>query len=183
MTLLRALQRTCELLESSEDSAWTPKSASQIRSELLEIVAAIQCGADYDKSKLQFLFLPTGAVQEISLANGWGEEMLKLADVVDRHVAGSMHEQDIKSSSPPPRVQSRSLLIASTLCWLWGIFIGLGGLTVLVVDVVSRDMPTAEVVLGLVFLLLATAYCVAGFLVRRERAAGGWIAILTATLL
>ena len=85
MALLRALKRTCELLESSVDSDWTPWTAAEIRSDLVEIIEAVQSGASYDKSKLQLLFLPTGPVQETSMANGWSDEMLELAQIIDQH--------------------------------------------------------------------------------------------------
>jgi len=31
-------------------------------------------------------FAPTSTIQEIAMANGWHDEYLRLAEVVDRHV-------------------------------------------------------------------------------------------------
>lgn len=85
MTLIQALQRTCELLESSKDSTWSPESASEIHAQVVQFIDAIQVESDYDKSNLRFLFLPTGPVQDTAIDNGWGEEMLELAAVVDEY--------------------------------------------------------------------------------------------------
>ena len=85
MTLVQALQRTCALLESADDSAWSSESASEIRAQVVQVIDAIQAGAYYDKSNLRFLFLPTGPVQDTAIDNGWGKEMLELAAVVDEY--------------------------------------------------------------------------------------------------
>jgi hypothetical protein len=37
-----------------------------------------------NKRHLGFLFAPTGAVQETAIENGWGEEFLRISDVVDQ---------------------------------------------------------------------------------------------------
>lgn len=84
--IIQVLRRTGELLATSGDSDWTPSTAAETGAELTTIVAAIEAGREVDRDGLRMLFLPTGAVQEISMANGWAEEMQRLADVVDRYV-------------------------------------------------------------------------------------------------
>ena len=85
--LAEALRRTCELLASSQDSDWTPWSAAEIRAELNDMLVALERGCSPDKGRLRLLFTVTGPVQETSMASGWSEEMLRLAEVVDRYTA------------------------------------------------------------------------------------------------
>jgi len=84
--VLQALRRTGDLLAASRDSDWTPSTGAETAAELATIVTAIEAGRGVDRSSLRLLFLPTGPVQEISLVNGWADEMQRLADVVDRYV-------------------------------------------------------------------------------------------------
>lgn len=84
--IIQALRRTGDLLAASKDSVWAPSSAAEIGAELATITSAIEAGREVDRDGLRMLFLPTGAVQDISITNGWGEEMLRLAEVVDRYV-------------------------------------------------------------------------------------------------
>ena len=37
-----------------------------------------------DVNLLDRLFAPTGAIQEISIENGWGTEFLRISEVVDQ---------------------------------------------------------------------------------------------------
>ena len=85
MEISEALRRTCELLASSKDSDWTPWSAAEIRAELTQMLVALEEGGSPDKNRLRLLFVVTGPVQETSMASGWSEEMLHLAEVVDRY--------------------------------------------------------------------------------------------------
>jgi hypothetical protein len=86
MTIEQALRRTADLLADARDSGWTPWSAAEIRSELLEMLAMRARGEEIDENRLRLLFLPTGPVQETSMANGWSEEMLRIAEAVDRYL-------------------------------------------------------------------------------------------------
>jgi hypothetical protein len=85
MELAEALRRTCDLLAHSEDSDWTPWSAAEIREELALALASVEAGRAPDKSRLRLLFVAAGPVQETSMANGWSDEMRRLAEVVDRY--------------------------------------------------------------------------------------------------
>lgn len=78
-----ALRRTCTLLSSSRDSLWTPWSAAEVRASLEGALARLARGEAVDAAELRVLFAPTGPVQELSLANGWAEEMLVLGRTVD----------------------------------------------------------------------------------------------------
>ena len=84
-------------------------------------------------------------------------------------------------SSPPPRPQG--LLIASTLCWLWGVLMAFSGVALLIPAIAMRGIGSGPALFALGFCILAIAYCVAGYLVRQLRLIGGWIAVITAGLL
>lgn len=85
------------------------------------------------------------------------------------------------ATAPAPRPQG--LLIASTLCWVWGILIGFSGVALVIPAVAGRDMGAGPVFLAVMFLPVAAAYCAAGYLVRKARLVGGWIAACTAGLM
>lgn len=87
MTVEQALERTCQLLASSQDSDWTPWSAVELLGQLSNMLEALRRGGEIDKAELRLLFVVTGPVQEISMANGWSAEMLRLAEVVDAFTA------------------------------------------------------------------------------------------------
>jgi hypothetical protein len=82
--LVEALERTSELLAESEDSDYSAWSAKEARAEIDQFVAAIKANKNYDATGLAALFMVTGPVQEIAMANGWAEEMIRLAEVVDK---------------------------------------------------------------------------------------------------
>jgi hypothetical protein len=86
MTIEAALRRTCELLQNSEDSDWTPWTAAEILGTLEAMLQRLGRGEEIDRDELRLLFLPTGAVQETSMANGWSKEMLVLGEAVDRYL-------------------------------------------------------------------------------------------------
>ncbi len=83
MDVLGALVRTLELVRVSEESIWTNTSKSRIETVLSDAIMALGKGDTIDSRDLQFLFLPTGAIQETAVDNGWGGEFLALAESVD----------------------------------------------------------------------------------------------------
>ena len=87
--LISALERTIKLLENSEDSAWANFSVDEavkiLRFEL-ENCRETQRISFLSKDQIRFLFLPTSALQEISIDNGWGDEYLEIAAVIDKYL-------------------------------------------------------------------------------------------------
>jgi len=83
VSVVTALRRTIELVESSRTSLYAQDTVEDIAERLRSAVRALESGERVDGSGLGLLFAPTGSIQETSLANGWGEEYLALSDVID----------------------------------------------------------------------------------------------------
>jgi hypothetical protein len=87
--LISALKETIDLLEGSEDSALSNQGAGEARSILEKELASFtktQKFTFFGKSKIKFLFMPTGALQEISISNNWGDEYLRISEIVDKYI-------------------------------------------------------------------------------------------------
>ncbi len=85
--LISALEKTIKLLEKSEDSVWanyTVEEAREILRTELENYKKTGEISGFGKSQISFLFLPTSALQDIAIDNGWGDEYLEIANVIDR---------------------------------------------------------------------------------------------------
>jgi hypothetical protein len=82
---------------------------------------------------------------------------------------------------PSPRLPT-GLLVASTLCWTWGILCGFSGVTLLVYvpALTISEFSTVFVITGLTFVPLGIVYCVSGYLIRKGRLAGGWMGLIPA---
>jgi hypothetical protein len=87
MDILAALRRTVELVESSERSGWANEAIERTAQRLRTAIAALESGAPVDRADLGVLFAPTGAIQETSIDNGWGDECLTLSEIVDGFLA------------------------------------------------------------------------------------------------
>lgn len=88
MNLEQAIERTCELLVNSEPSDWSPLEPSEVVDNLKAIQHSIRHGASLDYSKLGLEFAVTSTIQEIAMFNGWHDEYLRLATIVDEHQPG-----------------------------------------------------------------------------------------------
>lgn len=89
-----------------------------------------------------------------------------------------------EESVTTPR-RSTGLLVASRLCWIWGV--------ICVTDPLGESLaelgaPTPEASFAIAmgyaigYALLAAIYCLAGSLIRRGRTAGGWIGVGIASI-
>lgn len=87
MDIAAALRRTLELVLSSRTSGWASESVEEIAEQLRIVISALEAGTPMDRRGLGFLFAPTGAIQETSIDNGWGNEFLSLSQVVDAFLA------------------------------------------------------------------------------------------------
>lgn len=82
--LLTALEETVAFLRNSQSSNWASMSIDEMIQELESEVAKGQNAQLIDIGLLGSLFAPTGPIQETSLDNGWENEFLRLATVVDQ---------------------------------------------------------------------------------------------------
>jgi hypothetical protein len=87
--LIAAFERTLEFLAESQDSSLSNKTATEAGDILESELKRLRDGRSFSffgKSKIKFLFMPTGALQEISIVNGWGDDYLEISAVVDQYI-------------------------------------------------------------------------------------------------
>lgn len=87
--LISAFEEIITLLKKSEDTIWANYTVEEAV-EILQIELAnykqTQTLSESGKYSINLLFLPTGALQEISIDNGWGNKFVKIADVFDKYL-------------------------------------------------------------------------------------------------
>ena len=71
------------MLGLSEESVWAPLTPQVIVSDIDEAIALIKSKKRPDIQRLEIHFAPTSSIQEIAMANGWGEEFLVLSEKFD----------------------------------------------------------------------------------------------------
>jgi hypothetical protein len=81
--LISALEETVSFLQKSESSDWSAMPVEEIIRRLEAEVAKAKDLKLVDITLLDRLFAPTGVIQEISIDNGWGTKLLRIAEVVD----------------------------------------------------------------------------------------------------
>lgn len=84
--LANVLEEVILRLKSSDDSIWSYLSVDEVISRLESEVEKIASNQPVDVEQLNFLFLPTGCIQEISIDNGWGDEFVELSKPLDEFV-------------------------------------------------------------------------------------------------
>ncbi len=84
-TLISALERTIELLESSKDSDWSNLTADELAETLKKELSKIKNNRDFDKFEIAVLFAPTGNIQETAMRNNWHREYLKISTTIDKY--------------------------------------------------------------------------------------------------
>ena len=81
--LITTLEETIGLLKNSQPSDWASMSIEEIIQELEAEIAKAKNSERIDRKLLSFLFAPTGSIQEISIDNGWGDDFLRISEVID----------------------------------------------------------------------------------------------------
>jgi hypothetical protein len=71
-------------------SSW--EDAPAALREIDGIVSRIESGDMPKRSDIEFLFLPTGPIQEVSVSSGWGQEFCELAGRFDTAIARAYGE-------------------------------------------------------------------------------------------
>jgi hypothetical protein len=83
----QAFKRLCELLENSDESPFASQSCSDLLRHIqVEYISMSRFGRLVNPHNLLTLLGPTGALQEISIDNGWGQEYLRLAEKIEQYV-------------------------------------------------------------------------------------------------
>ena len=85
------------LARPTNDFAWsTWDNYDQAKKEIDDLILRLNTDNPPNRSEIEFLFLPTGAVQEVSASSGWGKELLSLAEKLDAAVN--------RAYGPDPRI-------------------------------------------------------------------------------
>jgi hypothetical protein len=71
------------------------------------------------------------------------------------------------------------VLVASTLCWIWGILGAIGAIGLFVAASSVPGLAPLGTIAAAVLAVLAVAYMVAGSLIRKGLAVGAWIGVIT----
>ena len=80
---MSALEDMVSFLQNTQSSDWAPISVEEISRELEAEIAKIRNSQPIDARLLGLLFTPTGAIQETSIVNRWGDEFLRISEIVD----------------------------------------------------------------------------------------------------
>lgn len=117
--VLKALQRTLELVQSSRSSIYAHDTVAEIAQLLQGAIKELESGKLVDHASLGLLFAPTGSIQETSLANDWDDECLALSGVVDAFLAdqgrGTVRGSSIGRQATATRVNEGELVSYLTL--------------------------------------------------------------------
>ena len=82
--LVLTLENSLALLRNSQPSQWSHKPVAEIIADLEIQAARARSARPMDLQYLRLLFAPIGAIQEISMYNGSGDEYLKLSEIIDQ---------------------------------------------------------------------------------------------------
>ena len=81
--LVSILEEVESFLDGSEDSIWSDMENVKVLSIIRNSITSLKTSRKAKLAKLYYLFLPTGPLQEISMANGWSGEYLVIAEKFD----------------------------------------------------------------------------------------------------
>ena len=81
--LVLALERTLSFLRESESSDWASLSVEEVVRQLADELGKARNSQLLDLKKLRYLYAPTGSLQEISICNSWGKELIEIANIID----------------------------------------------------------------------------------------------------
>ena len=85
-TLKEILIKTMQLLKQSKESDWSPLTPEEVVINLETQIEKLEKNEKIDRLLLELEFAPTSTIQEISLANGWSREYLKLSSKFDKEI-------------------------------------------------------------------------------------------------
>jgi hypothetical protein len=82
--LIYALQETISYLRSSQPTESSNMPIDEIIRRLEAELTKARNAKPMDVILLDRLFAPTGVIQAISIANGWGTKFLRISEVIDQ---------------------------------------------------------------------------------------------------
>ena len=85
--LIYALQEAVSYLRASQSSDPSHMPIEEIIRRLEAEIAKARSAKPLDVNLLDRLFAPTGVIQAISIANGWGTKFLRISEVIDPFTA------------------------------------------------------------------------------------------------
>jgi len=84
--LKEILIKVIELLNQSEESDWSPLTPKEVVKNLEIEIRRLEKNEKINKHLLELEFAPTSTIQEISMANGWSAEFIKLSSKFDQEI-------------------------------------------------------------------------------------------------
>jgi hypothetical protein len=85
-SLKEIIIKTIELLNKSKECDWSPLKPKEVIKNLETQLAKLEKNEKIDRLLLEVEFAPTSTIQEISMANGWSNEYLKLSSKFDKEI-------------------------------------------------------------------------------------------------
>ena len=82
--LISALQDTISFLRSSQSSIYAGLTVEEIIEKLESEIAKAKRLKPIDAKLLWSLFASTGAIQDTAIDNKWGDEYLRISNIVDQ---------------------------------------------------------------------------------------------------
>ena len=82
--LISALEETISFLKNSQSSAWANMSVEEMIQGFESEIVKARNSRLIDAKLLGLLFAPTGAIQDTAIDNGWGDDFLRISDVIDQ---------------------------------------------------------------------------------------------------
>jgi hypothetical protein len=97
------------LSREGNDFSWSSWSdAIRAHDEIDQLIQCVEGGRIPTPSELDFLFAPTGPIQEVSVSSGWGYEFLELANRFDAAAASARQSViSLESAEGTSRCQPR----------------------------------------------------------------------------
>ena len=84
--LKEILIKVIDDLNNSVESDWSSLTPKEVVKNLEIQIGKLERNEKIDRHLLEVEFAPTSTIQEISMANGWSDEYLKLSSKFDKEI-------------------------------------------------------------------------------------------------
>jgi hypothetical protein len=82
--LVSSIEETLSFLQNSKSSDWAHMSVEEIITRPETEISKAKNLQPMDAKFLSLLFAPTGAIQETANDNGWGNDFLRISEVIEK---------------------------------------------------------------------------------------------------